>query len=672
VTKHADTFGGALAGTWRQAVGAWATSTGAVQCADVQGSTGKYLIDDALDVGGPDMYAEARILSTQVNSGSNTGPAIQHRASVVTGYQFAANLNDSHGAWRTVAGAETQFGSFTAVVASSDMLRVEGSGRTKRYKVNDALVAVFQDTTITDGQRGAVNGYNNAASGDLIRADDWEEGLLTDDLVAAFLKDWSAQVTGVGTTLTPTVPPQVATGDLLFAAAISRDAAQVPAVPAGEGWSLLLTASQTGLVGRLWSKRWGLGGQTDDTTPTLTIGSGTAGWGVVLALYGNPLHATRPWTSVASAVVASAQQSNASSTTVTCPAASGSFTNATVGRFAGSADDNALNAPNAAGGALIFGGAAFDSTDGLDFAQAHSVREDITVTTDTGTSTFTESAVGPDVSFGMTVVITIPTAGSAVTGTGQVTGTGSISGAGVRGTAGLGSVSGAGSISGTGQRGVLGAGSVSGTGSISASGARGTAGAGLVSGVGSIAGSGVRGVTGAGGVTGSGAVSAAGVRGVSGAGAVAGVGSVAATGIVGRSGAGSVTGAGSVSGAGVRGVAGAGAVTGVGAITASGVAVGSGTGVGQVTGTGTIAGSGVRGVLGLGVVSGVGAITGAGRRHVTGSGSVTGVGGITGRGQGVGTDVPSQGTYETGGRLVYDGAAPRVYDARRGRLIYDP
>lgn len=407
MTKHSDTFGGALAGTWRQAVGAWATSSGAVECADVQGSTGKYLIDDAIDVGGSDMYAELRIGSTQVNSGSNTGPGIRHRASVVTGYQFAANLNDSHGAWRTSAGAETQIGTFTAAVALNDMLRIEGAGRTLRYKANDLLVALLQDTTITDGQRGAVNGYNNAASGDLIRADDFEEGLLTDDLLAPFVAGWTALVEGVGGTIQPTFT-DVQAGDTLLVVAAIRDAAQTVAAPGSQGWSASIqTPSQTGLEGYVFAKRWGLGGQTDSTTPAFTIGSGTAGWVAAGVVIRNPLHATRPWTSATHAILASGSQSNASSTTVTCPSVAYTGDHVTYLTFGGSADDNALGAPNASR-ALIFGGAAYDSTQGNDEAIAAAVREDVSGSSSTGTATFTEAAVGPDVSFGITLVLAIP------------------------------------------------------------------------------------------------------------------------------------------------------------------------------------------------------------------------------------------------------------------------
>ena len=650
MTQHSDSFPGALAGTWRQAVGTWATSSGAVQCADVQGSTGKYLIDDALDVGASDMYARGRILSTQVNSGSNTGPAVRHRASVVTGYQFAANLNDSHGGWRTVAGSETQIGSFTAAVALNDLLGIEAAGRTLRYKVNDAVVAFLQDTNITDGQRGALNGYNGAASGDLIRVDDYDTGLLTDLLVAPFVAGWTPMVEGVGTTLTP-VFSDVQAGDTLVVLTVIRDAAQTVTAPGSEGWSASVqTPSQTGLEGYVFAKRWGLGGQTDDSTPTFSIGSGTAGWIAAGVLIRNPLHASAPWTSATHAIVASGSQSNASSTTVTAPSVSHTGNNRTVLRLFGSGDDNALNAPST--GALIFGGAAFDSTQGNDEAMAASVRENITVTTNTGTSTVTQSAVGPDISFGITLVLAVPT-GTAVTGAGQVTGTGSISGAGVRGVTGSGTVSGTGAISGQGVRGVAGAGTVGGTGSIT--------------------GTGQRGVTGAATVTGSGAVSAAGVRGVLGAAQVAGTAQIEAQGLVGRAGAGEVVGVGAIGAAGVRGVTGAGTVAGVGAISASGVVTQPGTGQGQVTGTGTIGATGVRGVLGAATVGGAGAIAAAGVRGVTGSGSVTGVGSITGRGVRVGDDATSQGSWDTGRRqLIYDNAPDGSSYGGRGRLVYDP
>src|SRR5262245_42504062 len=377
---------------------------------DIAGSSGKYLIDDALDVGSSDMYAELRIQSTQVNSGTNTGPGIRHRMVDVTGYQFACNyFTDTHGLWRTMLGVESQMGSVSAPLAQGDMVRIEAAGRTLRYKINDALVALFQDTMITNGQRGCINGYNGA-SGDLIRADDYETGLLTDDLVAAFIADWSAQVEGTtsGAVITPTVQnPQ--SGDLVAVHVVIRDAAQSVTAPAGEGWSASIqTPSQTGLESYVFVKRWGLGGQTDDTTPTFSIGTGTAGWVATALTIRNPLHATRPWATATQAIVASGSQSNAASATVTAPSVTHAGSNRTVLRLFSSADDNALNAPS--DGVLIFGGTTHDSTAGNDMAQAASIREDVTLAANTGTATTTESVNGNDVSNGITLVLAIPDA----------------------------------------------------------------------------------------------------------------------------------------------------------------------------------------------------------------------------------------------------------------------
>lgn len=397
---------GSLGANWTALAGTWTINSNAAEVTDDDGPTGYYARRDAEgDLGSADHWSEVVPVGTQTDGASNCGPAVRHRSGATTGYQFVTKFSDSCEFWRVVAGSEQgPLATFTAAVNSGDTCRLEAVGRTFRFKVNGTIVNVLQDTNIADGQRPAMNGYNGNSS-DLVRVDSWAGNLMT-TLTAPYVVDWSAQVTGTGTTLTPTIPVTPAAGDLVLVQTTSRDAAQTMTAPGSEGWSSIQAPSQTGLEDVLWGKIWGLGA-TDDTTPTFSIGSGTAGWGVTAVIIRNPSHATAPWTSVASAVVASGSQSNAAAATVTCPSVSHTGNSRTVVRVGSSADDNALNAPNQ--GFLWYGGATYDSTTGNDFSQAMSVAEDIAVTTNTSTSTFAESVNGNDVSNGITLVLAIPT-----------------------------------------------------------------------------------------------------------------------------------------------------------------------------------------------------------------------------------------------------------------------
>lgn len=638
----ADTFTRAdsafLGSDWTEEVGDWGIASNQAENNDDDGSTGYYARFDGTgaDVGSSDMFAELTIGSTQTNSGSNTGPSVRRRSGAVTGYQFPCNLgSDTVTMWRVVAGSETQLTlstggtSLSTPVATADLLRLEVIGAVLRGKVNGALVALAQDTNITDGQRGGMNGYN-ATGTDVVRADNFRAGRLVDDPPAApFLLNWGIFSEGTITPRTPNLPtnPSVAAGDLILVPCVVRDAAQTVTPDATEGWVEIATASQTGLKMTLFGKVWGLGGQTDDSSPEFSVASATAGFGLVPIVVRNPQHATAPWTSVAAAVVASGQQSNASGTMVTAPSVNHSGDHRTVMRLFASADDNALGAPSV--GALIFGGAAYDTTSGNDWAQAGSIAEDITVTTNTGTATVTETTQGPDISCGMTLVIAIP-GGAAVTGTALVAGGGAIAGAGVREVPGSSTVAGGGVVSGAGTVGHTGSAAVAGGGAVSASAARGVTGAGLV----------------------------------------AGGGSVAATGVVGRTGAAVVAGAGTITASGGSGKTGAAVVDGGGAVSASGVR--HGTGQAAVTGSGMIAAAGARGVIGLSVMAGGGVIAASGQRAVAGAGTVAGGGVIAGLGIGVSSDVASQGTYDAwSGTPTYDGYGNQVYDGPSSH-VYDP
>ncbi len=396
-----------LGASWTEIVGDWAIVSNQAECNDDDGGTGYYARFDT-DVGSSDMYAELVTNSTQTNGNSNTGPAVRMRSGATTSYQFTTNLNDNCAFWRVVAGSETQIATFTAAVAAGDTLRLEAIGATLRAKVNASVVAFAQDTNVADGQRGGLNGYNNVGT-DVVRVDNFEAGLLTDDPPGgAYVVNWGIHSEGTVTPRTPNLPtgPSVAAGDLILVPCVVRDDTQTISPDGTEGWSTIQTATQTGLKQTLFAKVWGLGGQTDDNSPEFSVTSAAAGFGLVPMIVRNPQHATAPWTSVASAIVASGQQSNAASATVTAPSVSYTGTHATVMRFFSSADDNALGGPSS--GALVFGGASYDTASGNDFAQACSVQEDITVTTSTGTSTVTETVNGNDVSNGITIVVAIP------------------------------------------------------------------------------------------------------------------------------------------------------------------------------------------------------------------------------------------------------------------------
>lgn len=396
---------GSLGADWTTLTGTWAIVSNQAEVNDDGGPVGYIARFDGAgaDVGSSDMYTQAVTNSTQTNAGSNASVAVRHRSGATTGYQFTTNLLDNCALWRVNAGVETQIATFTTPIAAGDTIRLEAVGRTFRFKVNGAIRNLLQNTNITDGQRGALNGYNGVGT-DVVRLDDFVTGPMT-DLVSPYLVDWSAQTArSVAASLTPDMVVTPQAGDLVIAHGVIRSVTETLSPPAGEGWTLIQLASGNSLRAYVWAKIWGLGGQTDDTTPTFTR-TGTTGAFMALSLWRNPKHATSPWTSVASAVVASGEQSNAAAATATCPSVNYVGNNLTVVRLASSADDNALNAPSQ--GFLLYGGAAYDATD---IAQACSFIEDQTLVANTGTSTFAESVNGNDASNGVTLVLAIPSA----------------------------------------------------------------------------------------------------------------------------------------------------------------------------------------------------------------------------------------------------------------------
>lgn len=431
VTDDFNRADGAIGAAWTNVptgdgTPTWSIVSNMAQNVTTGGSFGKYCRHDS-SVGSDDMYTEFDTNSTQVNASTNTGVMVRGQTGATnTSIQFSTNINsDAIGFWQISAGVETQqrlagntaagTSSFTrtSAIAAGDRLRCEVIGNLVRGLINGVLRAVTL-TTIATGSRGGINGYHNAA-GDLTRVDNFEAGALTDDPPPApYIAGMSAQVSGVGTTLTPTVPANILAGDLVIAHCTSRDAAQTMTAPGSEGWSASLqTPTQTGLEDAVFAKVWG-SGATDDTTPTFSIGAGTAGWGVTLTIWRNPQHATLPWTTVASVVVGSGSQSNAASATATAPSVSIAADDATVVRLFSSADDNQLGISTTntthSEGALVYGGLAYSSTQGNDLAQACSVLENTDIASSTGTATVTETINGNDANNGITLVLAIPTA----------------------------------------------------------------------------------------------------------------------------------------------------------------------------------------------------------------------------------------------------------------------
>lgn len=415
MTAVSDAFGGTLSG-WTAVNGTFSIVSGKLRGTTVGGSPASYNRFNT-STGSVDCFCQAVVSSTQTSGLSNTGMACRMRAAANTSYQVTGrHAADTLMVWRITAGSESQLtwqtgaSSLSTVWGSGDTLREEVVGSLIRAKVNGALVGFCVDTNIADGMLVGVNTYNDAG-GDFSEYDNWAGGALAADggLAAPYLVGISAQVTGTGGSLGLTVPAVVAAGDTVLVHSVSRDAAQTPTAPGSQGWSASIqTPSQTGLRSTLHSKVWGLGGQTDSTSPSYTISSGTAGWGAVVTVWRNPAHATNPWTTATAAIAASGSSTDAttSSATRSCPSVNHDGTHRTLARFCDSGDDNALGTNSE--GALAYGGANYDSTTGNDFAQALSVREDVTVTTSTGTATFAETLVGNDISNGITVVLGIP------------------------------------------------------------------------------------------------------------------------------------------------------------------------------------------------------------------------------------------------------------------------
>lgn len=425
-----------FAGVATELSGDWEVVSNKLQCNTDLGATGYYLRYDTA-VGSDDMYSQAVVSSTQANGTSNTGVLCRGQTgATVTSYQFVTrHAGDVVSFWRVAAGTETKLRlacnatagtqDIPVVFASGATIREEVVGSLIRGLIDGVLVGVARDisgSAIPSGQRGGLNGYNNVGS-DFVELDDFEAGPL-DDKVAPFVAGVGEQSSGTATTSTAfttpasSVPANIAAGDLLVAHVTSRDDAQTVTAPGSEGWSAPIeNPSQTGLEDYVFGKIWGLGGQTDDTTPTFSIGAGTSGWAVTFVIWRNPLHATNPWTSVTDAIVASASQTTTvAGATVTAPSVTDTAPSRTIVRLFSSADDNSLGLTTASlsnsEGALVYGGLDFDTIAGLDMAQAMSTRENVTTAGAIGTATVTEHINGTDVNNGITLVLAIPSGGT--------------------------------------------------------------------------------------------------------------------------------------------------------------------------------------------------------------------------------------------------------------------
>lgn len=218
----------------------------------------------------------------------------------------------------------------------------------------------------------------------------------------------TAQVTGTGTTLTPDASALgLAAGDLLIVQVTNRNN-NTPTAPAGQGWATITNISRaagTAFNDSVFAKIWGLAGNTDDSTPTFTVASGTLGWGVTLSSYRNPYAADRPWLTTDDAIIASGtDNSTAAASTATAPSVSyAAGDNRTYVRTFATADDNALNAPSV--GVLAYGGTSYDQTTGDNYSQASIYEENKDGATTTGTATVTESVNGNDVALTVTLVL---------------------------------------------------------------------------------------------------------------------------------------------------------------------------------------------------------------------------------------------------------------------------
>lgn len=221
----------------------------------------------------------------------------------------------------------------------------------------------------------------------------------------------TTQVTGTGVSLTPdfsAITPAVAAGDLVLVHVTNRNN-NTPTAPASQGWSTVYNHSRaagTAFNDTVFAKIWGIPGNTDDTTPTFSVASGTLGWGATATVIRNPLHPWQAWTAVVDAILFSAtDNSTAAAATATAPSATITrpAPDRTYVRIFATADNNALNAPSA--GTLVYGDTSYDQTTGDDYSQALVSQEDQDNASSTGTVTVNESVNGNDVALTGTLVL---------------------------------------------------------------------------------------------------------------------------------------------------------------------------------------------------------------------------------------------------------------------------
>jgi hypothetical protein len=352
-------------------------------------------------------YAAARMVTTSAETFYSAGPLMDPNNFVGFGAGTSVVLN------KKVAGANTDLAHTGYSHSNGDVYRCSVVGSTLRAYVNGVLKLTTTDTSITTGTRGGVF-MVLVAAGDSASFDNFAVDDVPPPNYPYFI-DVSAQVTGTGTTLTPTVPATVATGDVVFAH-ITSDNNSTLTPPSGEGWALAPSTTRltntTALEDAVYYKVWGAG-NTDDTTPTFTSSSGTAGWGITLSVFRN-VDTTTP-------IQATAETAATASTTMTAPSASYSGDNRTYARFFSSVDDN--NHGSQSEGTLAYGGTSYDQTTGNDYAQSMSYLENVDGASSTSTATMTQGSNGADRYNARTIVLQPPSTGTsanaaAATGTG--------------------------------------------------------------------------------------------------------------------------------------------------------------------------------------------------------------------------------------------------------------
>lgn len=274
------------------------------------------------------------------------------------------------------------------------------NGATKTTSIASWMVTADQAADVGGAQSYQGNSGNYAT-------------LVFDAYDSPFFVDKSALQVTTTTSCTPDISAKdVQAGDLVVAHCVSRNSsANAISAPSGEGWSSVSNINRavgTGFVHTIFAKIWGVAGNTDDTTPTFTIGtSGTLGFSVVLSIWRNNKNNSQPWASVSQAIIASAtDNSSAASATPSAPSCSWTSQTDKVSymRIWSTADDNNLGSPSA--GTLAYGGTSYHTTTGDDHACGMTWQTGVSGSgSPSGTATLTEASNGNDVALTSTHIL---------------------------------------------------------------------------------------------------------------------------------------------------------------------------------------------------------------------------------------------------------------------------